>query len=464
MNDECALSSSFRDPCGFLFYRDGILYRQINESYKRNYDALVKNGLYDELITKELLISHQEVSLSAEKSDTVYRIIRPQKIPFISYPYEWSFGQLKDAALTTLKIERIALLRGFTLKDASAYNIQFFGGKPTFIDTLSFEIYKVGEPWVAYRQFCQHFLAPLALMAFCDIRLNQLLRIYLDGIPLDLASTLLPKRTWLHLGILMHMHLHARSQAKHQHTHSVIDHRKVGQNSLSGLIDSLFSTVQHLKLRPYETEWADYYSETNYSQAGLEHKTKLIREYLESENPRSVWDLGANVGFFSRLASKHGIFTIAFDIDPACVERNYLDIIENQESLLLPLVLDLTNPSPAIGWENKERTSLVDRGPADMVFMLALIHHLSISNNLSFDRISRFLARICSYLVIEYIPKEDSQVQKMLANREDIFDEYAQDIFEREFSKRFLIVRKDPIIGSLRTLYLMKRGAEHESQ
>lgn len=462
-NNSEILASSFRDPSGFLFRRDGILYRQVNGTYQEHYEALITTGLYEDLVKKKLLVPHREVDLTFEIPNIAYKIIRPQDISFISYPYEWPFSQLKQAALATLEIERTALEYGLTLKDASAYNIQFLEGRPVLIDTLSFEKYKSGEPWIAYRQFCQHFLAPLVLMAYCDVRLSQLLRIYIDGIPLDLASSLLPKRTWANLGVLMHIHMHAKSQAKYADTHSPIDRPNLKRTGLLGLIDSLSTTVGRLKWRPAGTEWADYYKETNYTQSGLEHKKKIIGDYLKLAKPRTVWDLGANVGLFSRLASKSGIYTVAFDVDPACVELNYLDIVKDQESCLLPLVLDLTNPSPGIGWENRERTSLIDRGPVDMVYALALLHHLAISNNIPFDRIAGFFARICNDLIIEYVPKEDSQVQRMLANREDIFDGYTKEIFEREFGRYFMIVRKDPITDSLRTLYLMRGGARSGS-
>ena len=451
------LASSFRDPSGFVFRRDSILYRQINNIYHEDYDLLMNCGLYEELIKKNLLVPHQEVEISAELPETAYKIIKPLDIPFISYPYEWSFSQLKQAAITTLEIERTALGYGLTLKDASAYNIQFLDANPVLIDTLSFERYNLGDPWIAYLQVCKHFLAPLALMACCDIRMNQLLRVYIDGIPLDLASSLLPKKTWANLGILMHIHLHARSQEKHEKTYTHIDPPKIRMDSLIGLVESLLSTVNHLKWQPEGTEWANYYDEANYTPSGLEQKEKIILEYLEDAKPRTVWDLGANTGVFSRLASKNGIFSIAFDIDPACVEKTYLETIKNHESSPLPLLLDLTNPSPGIGWGNEERTSLIERGPVDMVFALALIHHLAITNNVPLSKIAAFLARICNDLIIEFVPKDDSQVQKMLANREDIFDRYTQDIFEQEFRKHFIILRKDSLIDSLRTLYLMKR-------
>jgi len=350
------LSSSFRDPSGFLFFRDGLIYRQVNTIYKENYDRLINSGLYETLVHGELLISHDEVDVGQARSDKIYKIIKPELIPFISYPYEWCFSQLKDAALTTLKIQKKSLDFGMSLKDCSAYNIQFRKGKPVFIDTLSFEKYREGQPWVAYRQFCHHFLAPLALMSYKDIRLNQLFRVYLDGVPLDLASSLLPFRTR-----------------------------------------------------------------------------------------------------FSRIASDKGIQTISFDIDPAAVEKNYLECVRKGETNIFPLLLDLTNPSPNIGWENQERMSLFERGPADTVFALALIHHLAISNNLPLNKIANLLSRVCNSLIIEFVPKRDSQVQRLLSTREDIFPDYIEQVFEGEFLKYFTIENSVRIRDSERTLYLMQR-------
>ena len=203
--------ASFRDPGGFLFVEGGVLYRQVNSVYKDDYDLLLRSGLYKTLTDAGLLVSHEEVSTDPPDPRIAYKIIRPEPIPFISYPYEWCFSQLKDAALATLEIQRQALAHGLSLKDASAYNVQFLDGKPVLIDTLSFEKLRL-KPWVAYRQFCQHFLGPLLLMGLKDSRLGQLSRIFLDGVPLDLTSRLLPRRTRLRPGILMHIHLHAASQ------------------------------------------------------------------------------------------------------------------------------------------------------------------------------------------------------------------------------------------------------------
>lgn len=455
------LPSSFRDPSGFLFFRGGILYRQINSGYQDHYGQFIQSGLFDKLCSKQLLVSHEEVDISPEDPDNVFRIIKPLRIPFISYPYEWSFSQLKHAALLTLKIQKISLEYGMTLKDASAYNIQFLKGKPIFIDTLSFEKYESGKPWIGYRQFCQHFLAPLALMRYTDIRLGQLLRTYIDGIPLDLTSMLLPKKTWLSLGILMHIHMHAKSEKKYADVHVHIKSREVSKHALLGLLDNLTSTVEKMQWKPKGTEWADYYQDTNYSKDAFEHKKETVSTFLELAHPKTIWDMGANNGLFSRLASSHKIPTIAFDIDPACVELNYCEILKNKEPDLLPLLLDLTNPSPGIGWQNEERDSLIVRGPADTILALALIHHLAISNNVPLDRIAEFFSKICNSLIIEFVPKQDSQVQKLLMNRKDIFKEYDEVHFENAFNQYFTNEQKEAIKGSERILYLYENEAKH---
>jgi len=454
------LPSSFRDPSGFLFFQKGTLYRQVNMGYKDNYECLVNSGLYNALIRDNLLISHEEVDIEPAGSADVYKIIRPELIPFISYPYEWCFSQLQDAALTTLKIQKKSLDFGMSLKDCSAYNIQFKRGRPIFIDTLSFEKYHEGKPWDAYRQFCQHFLAPLTLMSYTDIRLNQLARIFIDGVPLDLTSILLPFRTHLRIALLLHIHIHAKSQKYFaDKTMNVRNRngRKMTRHSFLGLINNLESIIEKLKWRIQSSEWANYYEDINYSSQAFQHKKQIVNNFLDSVGPKVVWDLGANVGLFSRIASNKGIETISLDIDPVAVEKNYLDCIKSGESKILPLLVDLTNPSSGIGWENQERMSLIDRGPADAVLALALIHHLAISNNVPLSKIANFLSKISHWLIIEFIPKSDSQVQKLLSTREDIFPDYTQQAFESNFSEIFTIQSAVKIGNSERTLYLMCR-------
>ncbi len=414
------------------------------------------SGLYEKLVKANLLILHVETDQAPAESDAVFKVIQPELAPFISYPYEWSFSQLKDAALATLSIHKRALKMGMSLKDASAYNIQFVRGKAMLIDTLSFEVYKEGEPWTAYKQFCQHFLAPLALMAYRDVRLSQLLRVYIDGVPLDLASELLPFKTKLNFGLLTHIHIHASSQKRF--SDKVVEPRKgsMSQQAMIGLIESLEGTVKKLTWTPAGTEWGAYYDATNYTDSAFEHKKQLVREWAVEKKPALVWDLGGNTGVFSREAASSGAFTVSFDIDPAAVEQNYQVVKKNKEQNLLPLVLDLTNPSPAIGWDHAERDSFGQRGPADMALALAVIHHLAISNNVPLPQLAQFFAVRTKWLVIEFVPKSDSQVKRLLSSRKDIFPNYTREGFETAFSQRFEIRKAESVRDSERVLYLME--------
>lgn len=455
------VAGSFRDPSGFVFRQEGVVYRQVNQAYKDEYAHLISSGLYESLAGDRLLIPHEETDgISSQSPAGAYKVLKPEQIPFISFPYEWSFSQLKDAALLTLKVQQIALKHGMTLKDCSAYNIQFLRGKPVFIDTLSFERYEEGMPWTPYRQFCQHFLAPLALMALVDVGLSRLFRVYIDGIPLETASRMLPGRTRWSMPLLLHIHTHAKSQKKH--ADEAIE-RKTFQNkmsltSLKGLLDSLEGGVRKLNWSPAGTEWADYYSDDSYTTDALEQKKSLVQQYASEAHPETlVWDFGANTGLHTRLACPNGAYGIAFDVDPAAVEKNYLSVRSAGEENILPLVLDLTNPSPAIGWSNQERPSVLERGPADCCLALALIHHLAISNNVPLPEVARFFGRACNWLIVEFVPKEDKKVQKLLATREDVFPDYERDAFERHFSSVFDIRRRNEIPGSQRTLYLMQR-------
>lgn len=456
------LPASFRDPSGFLFHHRGRLLRQVNARYADDLTLLHESGLYAALVAKDLLIPHAEAPLELAPAPGAVKVLAPEVVPFISYPYEWCFSQLKDAALATLRIQRLALRHGMSLKDASAYNIQFYRGRPVLIDSLSFSAYRADEPWVAYRQFCQHFLAPLALMAYRDVRLGALLRAHIDGVPLDLASGLLPGRTRLNPGLLMHLHLHARSQKRHADSHgsgnaAKAQATKVGRKALDGIVVSLRGTVRKLTWRPGGTEWGEYYEDTNYSAASLQEKRNLVARYLERADGKQVWDLGANNGYFSRVASERGLFTVAADIDPAAVEKNWLRCRRGAEPDLLPLVMDLTNPSPGLGWAHTERDSLLGRGPADAVIALALIHHLAISNNVPLSHLAAFFARAGRYLILEFVPKSDSQVQRLLTSREDIFPHYSLEGLLEAFAPHFELIEQAPIAGSERTLLFLTR-------
>ena len=424
----------------------------------------MSSGLYKELTDKGWLIKHDDANLDLAATNAAYKIIRPETIRYISYPYEWCFSQLKDAALTTLRIQLASLKSGMILKDASSYNIQFHNGRAVFIDTLSFDEYKEGSAWIAYRQFCQHFLAPLALMAYTDIRLHQLLKNYIDGIPLGLARKLLPYRTILNLSLLSHIHLHAEAQDRYAQSPAdeIRSARKkinIGRKELIALTHSLASAIKKLNIKKTHSEWEGYYDATNYHESSMQHKEQIVADYITTINPspKIIHDIGANNGRFSRIAATSATLVISHDLDHMAIENNYLKCKGNNETNILPLLLDLTNPSPSIGWNLSERDSFIHRTKGDATLALALIHHLAITNNVPLEMIAFFFSRITDWLIIEFIPKSDSQLDRLLAMREDIFPDYTLDGFETAFTKHFKIIKHTIINNSERSLFLLKR-------
>jgi len=456
--DDGVLGASFRDPSGFVFARGGVIYRHVARSYAEHYDHLLASGLYEDLAGRGLLIPHVEEPALAAQAPDAHRVLRPERVAVVSYPYEWCFSQLRDAARLVLEVQRTALRHGMTLKDASAYNVLFHRGRPVWIDTLSFETWREGRPWAAYRQFCQHFLAPLALVAHRDARLAQLLRVHVDGIPLDLASALLPARAWLDPHLLVHLRIHAGFQRRHAgRAGAAGPRRRVERRGLEGLAAALEAAVRRLRWRPRGSPWEAYYEGNSYAVEAAAHKRELVSAWLDDVRPASLLDLGANTGALSRLASARGIPTLALDADPACVDRSYREACAAGEANLLPLVVDLANPSPALGWANEERDALAPRIGAGAVMALALVHHLAIGNQVPLPRLAAWLAALGPELLVEFVPKSDAKVRRLLATREDVFPEYTREGFERAFDGRFERLAALPLRGSERVLYRMRR-------
>lgn len=457
MNGAKREPASFRDPSGFVFWRDGEVFRQIEPPGLADAAAVLESGLWAELIEAELLLPADRLAASAGMTETAAAVLAPAKIPFVSYPYEWCFSQLKAAALLTLDIQRRCLQRGFALKDASAYNVQFVGTRPTFIDHLSIER-RIGDaPWQAYRQFCRHFLAPLALMAFVDLRLGDLQRLWIDGVPLDLASRLLPRSTRWKPGLAMHLHMHARSEAKHHDGDP--SRAQISQTAQLALTDSLIRTVEGLQPRRQGSTWGAYYAETNYSHDAMQAKRELISRFVQAApgQRRLCWDLGANTGVFAQLAAHRYETCIAWDMDPNAVEEGFRAQSGAETRNVLPLILDLTNPSPAQGWAHRERHSWLERGPADLAMGLALVHHLAIGNNVPLPDVAELFATCGRAAIVEFVPKSDSQVVRMLRTRTEPFENYTEAQFEVAFRNRFRIIESAGIPGTERTLYLLER-------
>ena len=453
--------SSFRDPSGFVFTLNKKVYRAIAPAGLPDFTLLHSSGLYDALVAKKMLLSHSEINDASLLPDNLstYKVIQPEEIPFISYPYEWCFSQLKKAALLTLSIQMEAMKRGMTLKDATAFNIQFRGTQPVFIDTLSFEKYEEGKPWVAYRQFCQHFLAPLALMAWKSLSLSSLSRLYLDGIPLDLANTLLPKRALLNSTVLSHIHFHSRFKAAS--TTPGTEKRKtsvtLSKGKLTALLQHMEDGIRDLRIKKMQTAWVDYHEFDNYTEAAKKKKHEVIAGWMEKLKPSSTWDLGCNTGEYSLLASRHSANVLSMDYDVQCIEELYNKATAQKTFNILPLTVDLSNPTPAIGWAGAERKTIPQRGHADLLLALALVHHLRIGNNTPWNMIAKLFSEWGDNAIVEFVPREDSQIQRMLGQRKDIFNDLDDTGFKRAFGEYFDISDSSPLPDSLRVLCLLKR-------
>lgn len=447
---------SFRDPSGYVYEADGKIFRSLAEGYAPDYECFTASGLADHLKQKKWVPDFHE---SDREIPGAWKVLEVERLPWISYPYEWCFQQLKEAALLTLKIQLAALAHGMTLKDASAYNIQLHRGRLVFIDLQSFARYEEGRPWVAYRQFVMHFLGPLLLMAKKDIRFSHLLRDYVDGLPVDFVSRNLPWRTRFSPSCLIHIHWHAKLLKKYADTHGDTETHAQQQKSARmplasqvKFIESLRELVQGLRVPELATEWGDYYQDTNYTSAAFLAKQRLIQQLCERFQPKSVCDLGANCGEFSRQVPASVPTVISADIDPVAVDKNYVQVRKNKDRNIYPVLLDLCNPSPGIGWMNAERESFLARAKCDLAMGLALVHHLCIGNNLPLDYVASLFHTLAPVAVVEFVPKGDSQVDRLLSSREDIFPDYTLENCVAAFSRLYPNCETHPVEDSQRTV------------
>ncbi len=422
---------------------------------QEEYNLLIRSGLYDELVRKGFLLPHHEEGPSA--GAPFCKVLVPQQIPLVTYPYEWCFSQLKEAALLTLDVQALAMEHGMTLKDAIPFNVQFLEGEPVFIDTLSFEKW-VDGPWVPYRQFCESFLAPLALMAHIHPAFNRYLTVDLNGVELSLASRILPARTWFHPGCLLHIHLHALTQRRLGKSAGRPVRASLSRRHVQSLVESLRSCVSSLRFRRWQAPFTDYQIDCrHYSPEARAFKAGWILAHVRKASPRWVLDLGANNGALSRIVTGLGSRCIALDSDASCVEENYRRSRQEGDRCMIPLLADPCNPPANLGWMGAERGALWGRLKPDLVMALAILHHLRITHSIPMEGIAEFFSSMGPTLLIEFVPKEDPMVQEMLRNRSDEFHDYTTGEFERCFERFFAMEEKSPIPGTARTLYHLVR-------
>ncbi|MFM2338288.1 MAG: hypothetical protein RL115_1481 [Bacteroidota bacterium] len=447
--------SSFRDPAGYIYVYDKTIYRSINYSYKEHYDYLISSGCYASLTTKKLLIPHEEVASPNTVEKGAYKTIKPAFIPFITYPYEWGFEAMKAAATTTLLVMEEALKFGLIIKDANPYNVQWYNGKWVFIDTLSFEKFS-GKPWVAYRQFCETFLGPLLLMQYRPFS-TKLFLAYPDGIPLQTVSSLLPLKAKFRTSVFLHIVLHSKAARSRINNTQNVSHLPL--KKLSAIVDNLINSTNAIKKKSIMSSWSGYYQKDISSESYIALKKEKIIQWLQAQkDTKTLLDIGCNTGTFSLLGAQIYDNVYAVDSDEECI-KNLAQVCKSSRiHNIHSLVVDLANPTPAIGFNNKERTSFLERVKGvDAVLALAVIHHLVIGRNIPFAFLVDSFSHFTSILIIEYVGKNDPKVKMLEDQKLGITHEYSEEAFLAAFSKYFMVLDSYEIPTTERKLYLMKR-------
>jgi len=461
---------SFRDRHGRVFYHDDAVFRGISEQVFNDWKLLSAKKIFVEgikdgkLIATEL-VSPQQIPDSASLNNWA-AILKHQKIPFISYPYEWSFGMLKDAAKLQLELLHQALDEEMILKDSSSFNIQWIGAKPVFIDIASFEKLVPGTPWAGYRQFCEMFLYPLMLQAYKDIPFHSWLRGSIDGIHPEDFKNIMTLRDFFHAGVFVDVYLQAKLQIKYAGTTKRVkdDIKAVGfrKEMIISNVRRLTKIVNGLNWNRAKSEWSDYADDNSYSSQDAKLKEDFIRQAVQTQRWKLVWDLGCNTGRYSRIASENAQYVVAMDSDHLAIERLYNVLRSENNRSILPLVVNLADSSPNLGWRGLERKSLTERGKPDLILALALIHHVVISANIPLAEFIDWLASLGSNLVIEFVTKADPMVKMLLKNKDDQYHDYELDNFERILASKFTTVKQSPLTSGTRYLFYAEARMSNE--
>jgi SAM-dependent methyltransferase len=470
MKNEPALvvSGSFRDRDGRVYRDQDRIIRGLGSSALDNHLKLEQTGFYQALLESGKIIGTRllpdaENPLPAEIKSQWAGFLEHEAVPVISYPYEWSFGMLRSAALLQLDLVDQAISNGFALKDATPYNIQFVDRKPVFIDIPSFEPLQEGQPWTGYRQFCEMFLFPLLLQSYKNTHFQPFMRGSIDGIDVQAASALFGFRDRFRKGVLSHVWLQAMLDRRYGGSSQNVrsDLKSAGFNRELILVNvrKMKKLVQRMKWEAAGSEWGDYAEFHNYSEQDHRLKEDFVRQAIEMAGPGTVWDIGCNTGQFSMVAAPLCRQVVAMDIDHVAVERLFQnpDMPDN----VLPLLQNVSDPSPNWGWKNAERTDLQSRSKPDLVLCLALIHHVVITANIPLAEFIEWLAQLTDNLVIEYVSRKDDKVETLLRNKDDKYTDYSRESLLASLEKHFAIERQMDVNNGERTLFFcVKPGDE----
>lgn len=447
-------AGSFRDPGARVFYRDGQVLRGLTADAYREWRRVCDTGLPERWMRDGRLVSTDELTVPVEPWAAV---LRHESIPFVSYPYEWCFDMLRDAALLQLDLLLEALGAECTLQDASPFNVQWRGARPVFIDVVSLKPLAAGEPWIGYRQFCELFLYPLLLQAYRGVPFQPWLRGSLEGITPEACWRMLSARDLFRPGVLTHVYLHTRAQSQLADSTRSVRTELRGAGFTKAVIErnvrSLRRLIAGLRWSPGETAWSQYDTQRPYASDDEAIKHAFVTAVVARRRWPLVWDLGANTGTYARLAAAQADTVVAMDADELAVARLYRALRADGAERVLPLVIDLTNPSPSLGWRGAERKTLPQRGRPDLTLCLALLHHLVIGRNVPMPEAIAWLAELGGELIIEFVERDDPMVVKLLRNRAGQLIDYDRSTFEQSLERHFTVVRSETLCNGHRRLY-----------
>lgn len=451
---------SFRDPLSRVFIDGDRVVRAFSQRGLTDIEAVWKKPFIAKYLQSGELIDSQFVDAQGlGLTEPWVAAMSHPKLPFISYPYEWTFSMLRDAALLQLKLTREALAAGISVKDATPYNIQFVGSRPQFIDVGSFEVREKSDPWYGYRQFCELFLYPLMLQSYLGVGYQPFLRGSVNGIDPVTMRKLLPRKLGQRRkGRLVHVALHAAAQNRFADTEVQVkkEASKAGMNEavLDATLKKLIALIEGMSLGDKKSTWSGYSERDHYIESSLSEKEKFVRDAVAHEHRSQVWDIGCNDGLFSRIAAAHADHVVAMDADPLVIDRLYQTLQKENNEKILPLYVDLSDAGGGIGWRGQERSGIFQRGNPSIVLYLAVIHHLAITFNVPIDAQINLLADIAPELVIEMPHADDPKVRKLVINkRAGIHDDFTLENFERLLSQRFDIRQKLLLASGTRTIF-----------
>jgi len=454
---------SFRDPLSRVYVARDAVWRGLSADGLADFEAYAATDAYRSAQADGRLVATEAVPVQDAPIDAGWAgALRHERVRVLSYPFEWAFSMLRDAALLQLALSREALAEGVLTKDATSYNVQFEGSHPVFIDVGSFERLVPGEPWAGYRQFCELFLNPLLLQAIAGVPFQPWLRGSLNGVSPTLAAAALGSRKRFRRDVLTHVRLHARAETHYADADADRDVRSelkragFGPKIIDAQMANLQRAVERLEWKASASTWSSYSDRGHYTDTDLEAKADFVARATAALDAPMVLDLGANDGRFSRVAVEAGApLVVAVDGDHLVVDHLYRQLRAEGERRILPLVLDLADPSPGLGWRSRERPSFVDRVRPDLVLCLAVIHHLALSNTVPFDEIVGFLHDFDAPLVVEMPHRDDPMAARLLSRkRSGLFDHYDRPAWEAALARRFTVAEQVTLPSGTRTLYL----------